>query len=46
MIAVELARKTDFDQKCVPKWYQNILAVRKNQQDFWKKLNWEVEGYW
>jgi hypothetical protein len=37
MIA-ELDMKTDFDQRCVPKWYQNISAVRKNQQDFSKKL--------
>jgi hypothetical protein len=46
MVAVEQARKTDFDQRGVPKWYRNISAVRKNQQDFWKKLNCEEDGYW
>jgi hypothetical protein len=34
MIAVELASKTDFDQKCVPEWYQNISAVRKKSARF------------
>jgi hypothetical protein len=29
MIAVELARKTDFGLKFVPKWYQNISAGGK-----------------
>jgi len=47
MIAVAQARKTDFDQRCVPKWYQNISPVRKkNQQDFWKELNCKEDGYW
>ena len=38
MIVVELARKTDFDQKCVPKWYQNILAVRKKSVRFLEEI--------
>jgi hypothetical protein len=43
MIAVKLARKTGFDQRCVPKY---LSSEKKNQQDFWKKLNCEENGYW
>jgi len=38
MIAVELAGKTDFDQNCVPKWYQNISAVRKKSARFLEEI--------
>jgi hypothetical protein len=35
----ELDMKTDFDQRCVPKWYQNISAVRKTSARFFKEIN-------
>ena len=38
MKAVKLARKTDSDQRCVPKWYQNISAVRKKSTRFLEEI--------
>jgi len=46
MIAVELARKTAFDQRCVPKWYQNISPVRKKSARFLEEISCEENGYW
>jgi hypothetical protein len=38
MVAVELARKTDFDQRCVPKWYQIVSAVRQKSARFLEEI--------